>query len=124
MKIYKQITTYLNKESPDKNTRDQIFGAFFLMAIAGFVFSFYDGGSAKKYAMEGEITKITWSCTNRDIPTLTFRDTKGEIKSVCYDSIVLTRKDIKIGDYIVKKKGSYTAMVNGKEVQFAYNRYK
>ncbi|PWQ92240.1 hypothetical protein [Leucothrix pacifica] len=99
----------------------QLFSFLLVSAVVFFTFGVYNSGSAKRYEMEGVITKITWGCTNRyHKPTITYKDVNGKVKVLCDDSVVLTRKDIKVGDYIVKKKGAYTATVNGREVRFTY----
>ena len=108
----------LDKHPPSNR---QFFSFAFVTAIVFFTFAVYSSGSAKRYEMDGVITKITWGCTSRyHIPTITYKDINGKEIVLCYDSIALTRKDIKVGDHIVKKKGSYTAMVNGREVKFAH----
>ena len=107
----------LDKHPPSGS---QIFSFLLVFGFVFFTFGAYNSGSAKRYEMDGVITKITWGCTSRyHIPTITYKDVNGKEIVLCYDSIALTHKDIKVGDHIVKKKGSYTAMVNGREVKFA-----
>ena len=114
----KETERLLDKYPPS----DSQFFSFVLVAtVVLFTFGIYNSGAAKRYEMEGVITKIAWGCTSRrHIPTITYKDVNGKVKVFCSDSVVLTPKDINVGDYMVKKKGSYTAMVNGREVQFAY----
>jgi len=114
----KETERLLDKYPPSNS---QIFSYMFVAGVLFFSFGAYNSGSAKRYEMEGVITKITWGCTGRrHIPTITYKDVNGKVKVFCSDSVVLIPKDIKVGDYMVKKEGSYTAMVNGREVQFAY----
>jgi hypothetical protein len=98
----------------------EVLPAFLTIALIFFlVFVPYDLGTAKRLQIDGRVKNITWDCTGRDQPNITVTDQDKGIKILCHHTIILTRKDIKVGDYIVKKKGSITAMINEEKIQFA-----
>lgn len=113
----KETERLLDKHPP---SGPQLFSFLLVSAVVFFSFGAYNNGSPKRYEMEGVITKITWGCRNRYIPTITYENVNGKVKVFCHGLVALTPKDIKVGDYIVKKKGSYMATINGREVRFTY----
>jgi len=92
---------------------------FFLLVITG-AFDIY---SQFKYARDleiiGVIVDIQWKTHNHNLPRIVILDDGGKSIAISQFTIALNPSTIKIGDRIVKKKGSEFCIINEREVRFS-----
>lgn len=108
-------------KSGEKATLTEIIGMVLLVVSVGLTATFFDARYAKNLEFEGEIVSIVWRTSNHGLPEIIIKEKNNNDKKLSHFTISLKPKDINVGDYIVKKKGSMYSSINGKSVKFSKN---
>lgn len=89
----------------------------FVIIVATIIYSQF------RYARELEITGIVvdleWKTDNHQLPKFVIMDEAGKRIAISQFTIALNPSTIKVGDRIMKEKGSEFCMINGKEIRFS-----
>lgn len=74
---------------------------------------------ARNLSIRGVVVAIQWKTHNHALPKLVIMEKTGKRIALSQYTIALTPSDIKVGDKIVKEKGSAFCTVNGRRVRFS-----
>ena len=74
---------------------------------------------ARHLQIEGVVIALEWKSKNHQLPKITLLNELGKKIIVSHSSLALNDADIKLGDKLVKKRGSNYCLVNGEKVRFS-----
>ena len=66
-------------------------------------------------SLSGQVIEIQWRTSNHNLPLFKIKSAKGVV-TLNDGELMLRNTQIKIGDTIVKEKGSRTCKINGSEI--------
>lgn len=74
---------------------------------------------ARELKITGVVVQIEWKSANHKMPNFVILNDAGKKIAISQFTIALNPSTVKVGDRIVKKRGSKFCTVNGKTVRFS-----